>query len=454
MPMYTTPSFDFPAPGYTFDRAVNLDIVAHVYYDISGIDAHTFYKSVNGGGYNTTGLSLIGSANLGGGQGTYTFRLAAGTVAAGDVVTFRFGHNVPESVAPGPFTTDYAYTNATGRAVPAAPTITAPTAGASITTKTPTVTWTTPLSQTGYEIEVRTATGGGGTVVYAGEGHTALSHVITLDLTGVTRYIRVRNFQYYLGDGTALWSPWQQVQITTLFTPPAVPTVVNAMSDPTTVGLSHVMTITVTHPTPSGGQPTVTTVDLEYRKAGSSDPWLPIERGLAVAGTPYKWRPPAGTWETRAIAYASSNGTSTTGTTSSSVLVTLKGVLLHDPAAVNTYPSPMLMRLNDEGAEESVEVESATVQYAGRAYPAVEFGTAGSHVLDVGTVTLRTLAEKQQLLAFLALRRVVGYRDARGRLIYGVLSLGPFRDRFYGYECALSITRVDYDNSTTEVQTI
>jgi hypothetical protein len=84
----------------------------------------------------------------------------------------------------------------------------------------------------------------------------------------------------------------------------------------------------------------------------------------------------------------------------------------------------------------------------------VEFGTAGSHVLDVGTVTLRTLAEKQQLLAFLALRRVVGYRDARGRLIYGVLSLGPFRDRFYGYECALSITRVDYDNSTTEVQTI
>jgi hypothetical protein len=139
---------------------------------------------------------------------------------------------------------------------------------------------------------------------------------------------------------------------------------------------------------------------------------------------------------------ASSLGTTATSAVQT-ITVALKGIILHDPAAPGTSPSPMWMQFNDTGADEEFSVEAALVQYQGRTYPVVEYGASESRVVSISKATLLTDAEEDQLLALVRLKRILCYRDVKGRKVYGVLSAFTEKDRGFGYEMAFSITQVD-----------
>lgn len=362
--------------------------------------------------------------------------LPAGTITSDQPVQFRvrwqsfdFGN---------PFSA-YSYLSATAVSVPAAPTITAPAAAATVS-KTATVTWTATGQQL-YEIEVRTATGGGGTVVYSGSGTTATSHVVTMDLSGQSRFIRVRYAKQTQPVGvTPVWSAYTQVQVSTLFLNPATPTLSVALADPTSIGVSHVVVLTITDPAPGGGQPTVTTHRIEYRRQGSSDPWVVLDANAGLPPGPFRFRAPHGSWEFRVVAIAGSTGTEATSATAS-ITVTLRGLVIDLPAS---QAGVMWVPYNEAGQTEDVDVESALIQYAGRAYPALEFGDGLTRQVSADTVHLRTRLVLDQLLAFMYAKDVVRLRDAKGRKVYGLLKIGGVKDTFYGFTASLSVTQTDY----------
>lgn len=392
----------------------------------------------------TTGLGAVSSYSpLGGGYQWASVTLAAGTIGSNQAVAWRVRYTATTFL--GSETSAYSYLGTMAASVPASPTITAPAAAATVN-RLVTTTWTTPENQALYEIEVRTATGGGGTVIYASTGTAAKTHVVTMDLTGVSRYIRIRYAREAQAAGlTPLWSAWVERQVTTAFVNPATPTFTTSLIDPTTLGFNHVVLFTITNPAPTGGQPTVTDMAIEYRKQGSSDPWVFIDTSIGMA-TPYRWRAPAGSWEFRVTSYATSAGTQATSAAGQPQTVVLKGVILELPTVPATYPSPMWLQYNDSGADEAYEVESALVQYQGRTYPVVEYGATKSNVIEVGKVTLLSRAEYDQLLAFVDVKTPVLYRDAKGRRVYGTINIGTIHDRAFGHELGFTISRIDYTN--------
>lgn len=221
----------------------------------------------------TTGLGAVSAYNqmpaASGGYQWASVTLAGGSVTSNQTIVFRVRYT--STGFGGPETSAYSYLGMFAGSVPASPTFTAPAAAATVN-RLVTVTWTTPENQYQYEIEVRTATGGGGTVVYSGNGITSTkSHVVTMDITAVNRYIRIRYAREAQAPGlTPLWSAWVERQVTTAFINPATPTFTTSLIDPLErLGFNHVVEFTITNPAPTGGQPTVTDMAIEYRKKGS-----------------------------------------------------------------------------------------------------------------------------------------------------------------------------------------
>lgn len=366
-----------------------------------------------------------------------TFTIAANTFAdeATIQIRSRYYHN---DLA---MWSNYGYLNIRAANAPAAPTITVPATNGTGVGKIVSVSWTSAEVQSGYDLEVRTASGGGGTVVYS-ESNLATSTqttTATMDVTAVTRYIRVRT--YYNG----IVGAWAERSVVTAFLNPEVPTFTTSKIDPSGLGIFDTILFTITNPTPSGGRPPVTDMSIQYRRAGSADNWTVIDSSIGMT-PPFRWRAPHGSWEFAVRAYAASFGTETYSLFSSPQpqTVTLRGVLLN---LASTPLTGMWMLFNGGEAEESYEIESALVQYAGRPFPVAEFGDAATNTIEVAQLQLKTRDELLKLQALLLARDVVLYRDRRGRRMYGLLTLTDAKDTIYGYEIGLRIDRLDYTNA-------
>jgi hypothetical protein len=124
---------------------------------------------------------------------------------------------------------------------PAAPTITAPTSGATVSSSE-TVTWSTP-NQDAYQVQVLD----GSTVVSdTGQVTSSTTRSITQEFptNNVARTIQVR--VRYGG----LWSQWYTISVTVSFTPPETP-VVTLAPDAATGS----MTVSIVNPAPGAGVP-------------------------------------------------------------------------------------------------------------------------------------------------------------------------------------------------------
>lgn len=107
---------------------------------------------------------------------------------------------------------------------------------------------------------------------------------------------------------------------------------------------------------------------------------------------------------------------------------------------------PVNIRANFDGVKEMRSVESATLRYAGREYPVVEYGQGGDRVYTLDRLAdeygeidaLRNLVDKRETLC---------YQDKRGRVLYGLVSLGEIEDGGGGYKaCSLSIIQTYGDD--------
>lgn len=203
--------------------------------------------------------------------------------------------------AVGPFSSSAFFTAA---ATPATPTITSPTAGSTIASASDTVDWSAP-SQTSYQVRKVADSAGSpdtGTVYYdSGEVVDALSRSAALTFPTNSRWehIQVRI------KASGLWSAWASVRVQVSYTPPATPTAVVTANTP-----SGAVTITATHPTPTGSQPTITAMDV-YRREGSSGEGFCVAADVAPGGSFIDYAVASGVAYQYRVEDTGDNGTST-----------------------------------------------------------------------------------------------------------------------------------------------
>lgn len=210
----------------------------------------------------------------------------------------------------GPYSASSFFTVATP---PPGPSITDPINGATIAAETYTVVWSSP-DQDAYQLRVVADDGAGspdettvrydtGTVVSS----VARSASVPFPTNGVTEHIQLR-----VQDGGLWSSPYTTVWVDVSYTPPATPTLA------VTAGETSI-SVAVTHPAPSGGEPTVESQDIYRTELDSTGEPVEATRirhrdgvDLAPGATFTDHRVAAGTgYAYEAVAFGD-NGTSST----------------------------------------------------------------------------------------------------------------------------------------------
>lgn len=209
---------------------------------------------------------------------------AAGTFTAGD---YEWQVRTYDAVGEvGPYTSSAFFTAASP---PSVPSITDPVAGQTVGSETYTVVWSAP-SQTSYQVRTVADDGLGApdtATVYSDTGEvvstSARSRTLTFDTNGRTEHIQVR-----VKSG-GLWSAWASVDVDVSYTVPATPTV--AVDDTTVDGA---ILVQASHPTPSGAEPTVTSVDVYRRVTTTGGDGIRIAAGLTPTELYTDWAPASG----------------------------------------------------------------------------------------------------------------------------------------------------------------
>ena len=183
----------------------------------------------------------------------------------------------------------------------AAPTITSPGAGATITADSVTLEWTV-AEQAAFRVRT-TLTSGGAQVHDSGwVTSTATSYtppVVLADLTGYTLYLSTRN-------GAGLASAEVSRAVTVDYAEPATPTLVA-----TPLPASGVIRVAITNPAPTGGQPAVSSQDLYRRTVGDTGAGELVATGQASGTTVDDWRAVSGVAYEYQVVTRGVNGTTT-----------------------------------------------------------------------------------------------------------------------------------------------
>lgn len=337
------------------------------------------------------------------------------------------------------------------RNVPTAPTITAP-ASLGVVSATATVTWTV-TNQDEYRVRVWSDSGfdepvepilydSGATV-----GSATRSHVASFPVNNTRAWVTVQ--VKYQG----IWSleTYRQVQVT--YTAPAAPTSMslNTRNVGTTPNVyPSALELIFSNPTPSGGQPAVKQAEFwvnevnfgtgrkiaSFGSQGQSNPWNYTwyypELGrvyyykvklLGANGSNYE------TVWTLANAAASGAGT---------------GIVLQDTMSP-TIPC-LYIALNDSGASEFLEMESALVDVQGRTYPMLEYGQGKHKTIDIPIIYSEGSTDAYNIQAMMERKTIVCYRDYKGRVEFGRLRQGDIKDRFFGHVTSLQLDVIDYSD--------
>lgn len=238
-----------------------------------------------------------------------TGAISADTIPSG---TFTSGSNYEwqartwdDGGVVGPWSASGLFTGGSANSEPA---ITDPTNGQTITAGVYIVRWKS-VDQAAYELR-RVGDDGAGhavtSIVYYDSGEvtsTVMAATIVFSINNRTEHIQLR-----VKDATGFWSSWADRRVVIAYTPPAIPTVTctaNPDATPPNIG------ITVANPTPTGSQPTVTSVDIYRRVLTDGGNGIRVVKGLTRGQAWNDYRAASQqVYQYQAVVNASSNSTS------------------------------------------------------------------------------------------------------------------------------------------------
>lgn len=320
---------------------------------------------------------------------------------------------------------------------PPSPSITNPVNNETISTEEEMLSWSAP-NQSSYQAQVTTSADA---VVYdSGEVQEPGTRFRLLQFpdNGVSRKIRVR-IKY-----NGLWSQWTTITVNVSYDPPAAFGIIISPLDLKGIGVAHTLSVSTTHPAPVGSEPTVTSKDTYIRKQGDAGDGVRVDVSRPPILDFVYLTPSAGIEYEIRVKANGDNGVSTYSPWIAAPVLNFDGVLIHDP--LDHDGSLLHIIHNSQGASDSFEVEHATLTYQGREFPAVEFGDASEHTVEVGLI--QSLSGESAALRELVKRRtILCYRDGVGRKVYGVVGVNVIQDTFYGSDTSVSFTEVDYSEA-------
>lgn len=127
-----------------------------------------------------------------------------------------------------------------------------------------------------------------------------------------------------------------------------------------------------------------------------------------------------------------------------SAMIKFRGIYLH------TVGRPSTLHLFKYGGNERVyakEIEHGYREPVGRSRPTVEFGIMTQASISTNIqITFRS-GDVEALDMLLENRAEVCYRDNRGRITFGVLTVAQLEHVFYGYTTTITVTETDYSEA-------
>lgn len=231
-----------------------------------------------------------------------------------------------------------------------------------------------------------------------------------------------------------LWSPWAEVRVEVSYTVPATPVVSTTENDS-----NGNIVVSITNPTPGAGEPTVESNDIEKRLT-TEDPWIRVATDVAANGSFTDYNVASGSSpQYRARAYGD-NGTSSLSSSVTSSGIILKGSWVHPVADPNAGAR---FRYNGQGGTDNWTPTVSLRHFAGRRLPVSEYGEHDDESVSVDLV-LDGQDEIDNILRLAKLQQILCYRDAFGRLVYGIIPQLSLGSRFYGADTSVTIEAVDY----------
>lgn len=292
-------------------------------------------------------------------------------------------------------------------------------------------------AQAGWEIEVRTGSTSG-TVTYSYTANTTTNPGDRLQtqwtvplVTDVDNYVRVR-----VTDALGLTSAWSTARaVYTSYSAPPAP------SCAVTTGTGY-LRVTVTNPTPTGAQPAAVSNTLDRRPTGGA--WTRVAVNVAASGTWDDYATASGQgYEYRATA-VSASGAMTTGTESTTATLTLPGghhlhAVADAAGSYRHYPHGTRAR--------SVDGMVTLARYAGRQDPVALYGEFTGETIDIAIEVPSgptQAADCAALDGHATARRLLCYRDQRGRLLVGAVTGYGMTDTQWGAGVRLQLTRASW----------
>jgi hypothetical protein len=294
-------------------------------------------------------------------------------------------------------------------AAAATPSITAPTG--TITNSQPTVTWTSS-GQVKYRIRIvksdGTSTYDSGVVTSTAT--SVVPSVILEDDTSYTYYLSIVN-----SDGVT--SAEASSVVTTNLTNPATPTIVVT---PTASG--GYVSIAITNPTPTGGQPNLTENQI-YRMVAGETKYTRIAKSITSGATFRDYTAPSNKAISYKVRAVGDNGAVQDSSVSSGNTYTLSGVWLHDVR--NAQSTALNLSGFEARVDDNWEPEVILKRYLGREGDVAEWGKAKKKSVKI-TLEIPTTENKWDSFAALVERRAtLCVRTPRGDVYFGVLTARP-----------------------------
>jgi hypothetical protein len=315
----------------------------------------------------------------------------------------------------------------------ATPSITAPSG--TITTATPLVTWTSS-GQAKYRVRIVRSDG----------ASTYDSGVITSTVTSVLPPITLADdtaYTYYLSilNSDGVTSAEASSVVTTNLTNPATPTIVVT---PNANG--GYMSIAITNPTPSGGQPNLTENQV-YRMVAGETKYTRIAKGIASGATYCDYTAPSNKAISYKVRAVGDNGAIQDSTVSSGNTYTLSGVWLHD------VRNAQATALNLAGFEAQIgdnwEPEVILKRYLGREGDVAEWGKGTKKSIKITLETPTTEAKWDAYAALVERRATLCVRTPRGDVYFGVLIARP---RSFNHELNNDSVDIDLQGTAYSVE--
>lgn len=197
------------------------------------------------------------------------------------------------------------------------------------------------------------------------------------------------------------------------YTPPATPTIAA-----TTDNTRGSITLTITNPAPTGGQPALSYNEV-WRKKSTETTYIRIATAIVSGGTFTDYTPASGvTYNYKVRAIGTNLGYADSAVSNQSITLTKPQIAL-----TSDYSQYEILTIATARSE-APTYEKTMMQFAGRTAPVAEFGEHEEDVISIEAI-ITTSALWATLKALLTAKQTMLYRDERGRREFVTLGTSP-----------------------------